>query len=66
LPEGVRVRVKNKGAQAHKRGRKHPKVLDPHFTTKIVPAVALKILDVGLSLAQLFQMRPFNLSEHPT
>jgi hypothetical protein len=38
----------------------------PHFTTKIVPAVALKILDIGLSLAQLFQMRPLNLSEHPT
>jgi hypothetical protein len=38
----------------------------PHFTTKIVPAVALNILDVGLSLAQLFQIRPLNFAEHPT
>ena len=29
LPEGVRVRVKNKGAQAHKRGRKRPKYQAP-------------------------------------
>jgi transposase-like protein len=29
LPEGVRVRVKNKGSQAHKRGRKRPKYQAP-------------------------------------
>lgn len=130
LPEGVRVRVKNKGSQAHRRGPKRPKYqapqpehpatpatlantdihanhveafnaalrrrlacfrcdtntyakttpslqirLDlhwrlhnfcrPHFTTKIVPAVALKILEVGLSFAQLFQIRPLNMADHP-
>lgn len=29
LPEGVRVRVKNKGSQAHKRGRKRPRYQAP-------------------------------------
>ena len=122
LPQGVRVRVKNKGSQSHKLGRKRPKyqapqpehpdtpqTLDlkdihakhveafnsalrrrracfrrktntyakqppalqirldvywlfhnfirPHFTTKQVPAVALKIRDAGLSLLDLFQLR---------
>jgi hypothetical protein len=119
LPKGVKVRVKNKGSQAHKRGRKRPKYqaphpehphtkqnlplstihadhveafnaalrrrcaayrrrtntyakkqtrlqqrLDvywiihnfvrPHFTTRQVPAVALGILDRGLSLQEIF------------
>lgn len=30
LPQGVKVRVKNKGAQAHKRGRKRAKYQAPH------------------------------------
>jgi hypothetical protein len=30
LPKGVKVRVKNKGSQAHKRGRKRPKYQAPH------------------------------------
>ncbi|MBS1251986.1 MAG: hypothetical protein MAG451_01022 [Anaerolineales bacterium] len=30
LPEGVKVRIKNKGSQAHKRGRKRPKYQAPH------------------------------------
>jgi transposase-like protein len=122
LPKGVRVRIKNKGSQTHKRGRKRPKYEAPqpehpdtiqnvepamihanhleafnsalrrrlacyrrktntyskhtpalqcrldvywllhnfvrtHFTTRQVPAVALGILDQGLSLQELFQMR---------
>jgi hypothetical protein len=121
LPQGVKVRVKNKGSQAHKKGRKRPKYqaphnehpeteqniedrqihanhveafnsalrrrlacyrrrtntyakiktslqtrLDaywvlynfvrPHFTTKQVPAVALGILETGLSLWDIFRM----------
>lgn len=121
LPKGVRVRLKNKGVRAHKRGRKRPKYeapqpehpetpafpevtaihanhveafnsalrrrlacyrrrtntyakhrtalqrrLDvywllynfvrPHFTTKQVPAVALGILEAGLSLSDLFRL----------
>lgn len=121
LPEGVTVRLKNKGSQAHKRGRKRPKYeapvaehpatvpgftetdihanhveafnsalrrrlacyrrktntyakhqpalqrrLDvywllhnfvrPHFTTQQVPAVALGILDEGLTWAELFSI----------
>jgi transposase-like protein len=119
LKRGVKVRLKNKGSQAHKRGRKRPKyeapvaehsgtvqdienrdihanhvesfnsslrrrcsafrrrtntyakrqeslqrALDvhwvvhnfvrPHFTTRMVPAVALGILDRGLSWVELF------------
>lgn len=122
LPKGVRVRVKNKGAQTHKRGRKRPKYQAPqpehpdtvqniepatihanhveafnsalrrrlacyrrktntyaknttalqrrldvywlwynfirvHFTTQQVPAVALGILDQGLSVRDLFKIR---------
>ena len=30
LPQGVKVRVKNKGSQAHKKGRKRPKYQAPH------------------------------------
>jgi transposase-like protein len=122
LPKGVKVRVKNKGSQAHKQGSKRPKYqapqpehpdtpqdladtdihanhlegfnagmrrklacyrrrtntyakqeetlqtrLDvhwvlhnfvrPHFTTKQVPAVALGILERGLSMFELFKVR---------
>jgi len=122
LPKGVKVRVKNKGSQAHKKGPNRPKYqapqpehpdtpqdladtdihanhlegfnagirrklacyrrrtntyakqeetlqtrLDvhwvlhnfvrPHFTTKQVPAVALGILDRGLSMFELFKVR---------
>ena len=122
LPKGVKVRLKNKGTQAHKKGPKRPKYqapqpehpetcpdvadadihanhlegfnaglrrklacyrrrtntyakqedtlqirLDvhwllhnfvrPHFTTRLVPAVALGILDRGLSLFDLFKLR---------
>jgi len=122
LPEGVKVRVKNKGNQAHKKGPKRPKYqapqpehpdttqdladadihanhlegfnagmrrklacfrrrtntyakqgetlqirLDvhwvlhnfvrPHFTTKQTPAVALGILERGLSMFELFKVR---------
>jgi transposase-like protein len=122
LPKGVKVRVKNKGSQAHKKGPKRPtyqapqpehpdtpqdladtdihanhlegfnggvrrklacyrrrtntyakkgeflqRRLDvhwvlhnfvrPHFTTKQVPAVALGILERGLSLFELFKVR---------
>jgi len=122
LPEGVKVRVKNKGNQAHKKGPKRPKYqapqpehpdtpqdlddtdihanhlegfnagirrklacyrrrtntyakktkklqarlnvhwilhnfLRPHFTTRLVPAVALGILERGLSMLELFRVR---------
>lgn len=122
LPKGVKVRLKNKGSQAHKRGPKRPKYqapqpehpqtsqdlanhdihanhlegfnaglrrklacyrrrtntyaketatlqtrLDvhwvlhnfvrPHFTTKLVPALALGILDRPVSLSDLFKVR---------
>jgi transposase-like protein len=122
LPKGVRVRIKNKGSQSHRRGRKRPKYQAPqpehpdtlqniepstiqanhleafnsalrrrlacyrrktntyakhltalqrrldvywlwynfirvHFTTGQVPAVALGILDQGLSVRQFFQIR---------
>ncbi len=122
LPRGVKVRVKNKGDQAHQRGRKRPKYqapwpehpdtqqdgaeqeihahhleafnsalrrrlacyrrktntyakvsaalqtrLDvhwllhnfvrPHFTTRQIPAVALGVLDAGLTLPALFRIR---------
>lgn len=122
LPKGVKVRLKNKGSQAHKKGPKRPKYqapqpehpetaqdvaeedihanhlegfnaglrrklacyrrrtntyakqeerlqtrLDvhwvlhnfvrPHFTTRLVPAVALGILESGLSLFELFRVR---------
>jgi hypothetical protein len=122
LPAGAKVRVKNKGNQAHKRGPKRPKYQTPwpehpqttqnlakseihanhleafnsalrrrlacyrrrtntyakaqaklqlrldvhwilhdfvrrHFTTKQVPAVALGILDAGLSWAELFRIQ---------
>jgi transposase-like protein/IS1 family transposase len=122
LPKGVKVRLKNKGSQAHHRGPKRPKYqapqpehpetvqdvaeedihanhlegfnagmrrklacyrrrtntyakqeetlqrrLDvhwvlhnfvrPHFTTRLVPAVALGILESGLSLVELFKVR---------
>lgn len=122
LPKGVKVRVKNKGSQTHKRGPKRPKYqapwnehpdteqnlensqihanhteafnssirrrvscyrrrtntyakepsalqarLDvywilhnfvrPHFTTKRVPAVALGILNTGLSLLDTFKIQ---------
>jgi len=122
LPKGVKVRIKNKGSQAHKRGRKRPKYqapwnehpdtkqnvadsdihanhvegfnsalrrkvscyrrksntyakersalqtrLDvywilhnfvrPHFTTRQVPAVALGILETGLSLSDIFRIQ---------
>jgi transposase-like protein len=122
LPKGVKVRVKNKGSQAHKKGPKRPKYqapqpehpetpqdladadihanhlegfnaglrrklacyrrrtntyakrtetlqtrLDvhwvlhnfvrPHFTTHQVPAVALGILQCGLSMMDLFKVR---------
>jgi len=30
------------------------------------PYAHLKILDIGLSLAQLFHIRPLNVFEHPT
>jgi transposase-like protein len=125
LPKGVKVRVKNKGSQAHKKGRKRPKYQAPHkehpeteqdienhqihanhveafnsalrrrlacyrrqtntyakiktslqtrldvywilhnfvrshFTTKQVPAVALGILETGLSLGDIFRIQcPF-------
>jgi hypothetical protein len=122
LPKGVKVRIKNKGSQAHKRGRKRPKFQAPwnehpdteqnlenhhihanhtegfnsslrrkvscyrrktntyakeqpalqmrldaywvlhhfvrlHFTTKQVPAVALGILETGLSLQDIFKIQ---------
>lgn len=122
LPKGVKVRVKNKGSQAHKKGPKRPKYQAPqpehpdtsqdladtdihanhlegfnagirrklacfrrrtntyakqeetlqtrldvhwvlhnfvrtHFTTKQVPAVALGILERGLSMFELFKVR---------
>jgi transposase-like protein len=122
LPKGVRVRLKNKGSQAHHKGRKRPKYQAPwnehpetaqpveekdihanhaeaffsalrrkcatfrrrantyaksvqglqrlldvywvlhnfvriHFTTREVPAVALGIIDRGLSVLELFQLR---------
>ena len=122
FPAGVKVRVKNKGDQAHKRGRKRPKYQAPwpehpdtrqnlaesdihanhleafnsalrrrlacyrrktntyaktsdrlqtrldvywilhnfvrrHFTTRQVPAVALGILEAGLTLQALFSIR---------
>lgn len=122
LPEGVKVRIKNKGSQAHKRGRKRPtyeapwnehpdtpqnledhdihanhtegfngslrrkvscyrrrtntyakeqpalqtrldaywvlhNFVRPHFTTKQVPAVALGILETGLSLKDIFRIQ---------
>jgi transposase-like protein len=122
LPQGVKVRLKNKGDQSHKPGRPRPQYeapqpehpatpqdlaeqdihanhlegfnsglrrklacyrrrtntyaktdqglqtrldvhwlfhnfIRPHFTTKQVPAVALGILDKGLSLAELFKVR---------
>ena len=121
LPKGVKVRIKNKGAQAHRRGRKRPKYQAPHpehpqtsqslensaihanhleafnaslrrrcaayrrktttyakqkkrlkpslnvywiipnfvrvhFTTRQVPAVALSIIEQGLSLAEIFSI----------
>jgi hypothetical protein len=121
LPNGIQVRVKNKGSCAHKRGRKRPKDQAPcwehpqtssaientqiqanhleafnaslrrrcaayrrktttyakkkkrlqqrldvywilhnfvrvHFTTKHVPAVALGIIEQGLSLAEIFSI----------
>ena len=122
LPKGVKVRVKNKGSQTHKKGRKRPKYQAPHnehpeteqniedhqihanhieafnsalrrrlacyrrktntyakiktslqtrldvywilhnfvrshFTTKQVPAVALGILETGLSLRSIFRIQ---------
>jgi transposase-like protein/IS1 family transposase len=122
LPKGVKVRLKNKGNQAHHRGPKRPKYqapqpehpetvqdvaeedihanhlegfnagmrrklacyrrrtntyakqeetlqrrlavhwvlhnfVRPHFTTRLVPAVALGILESGLSLVELFKVR---------
>ena len=122
LKKGVKVRVKNKGSQAHKKGRKRPKYqaphnehpeteqdldnsdihanhaeafnsslrrrlscyrrktntyakdqpslqrrLDlywllhnfvrPHFTTKLVPAVAIGVIEKGLSWLELFKIR---------
>ena len=122
LPKGVKVRLKNKGSQAHAKGPKRPKYqapqpehpetpqdlvnedihanhlegfnagmrrklacyrrrtntyakqeetlqtrLDvhwvlhnfvrPHFTTKLIPAVALGILEKGLSMVELFKVR---------
>lgn len=131
LPPGVKVRVKNKGDQAHKRGRKRPKYQAPwpehpqtpqnlpereihanhleafnsalrrrlacyrrrtntyakaqpklqcrldvywilhafvrrHFTTKQVPAVALGILDAGLSWADLFRIQYVRRLSDPT
>ena len=129
LPQGVKVRVKNKGSQAHKRGPKRPKYqapwnepdaeqnlensaihanhteafsssirrriscyrrrtntyakeqpalqtrLDvywilhnfvrPHFTTKRVPAVALRILNTGLSLLDIFKIQYVRRCAHP-
>ncbi len=127
LRRGVKVRVKNKGSQAHKRGRKRPKYQAPHhehpdtvqdlanhhihanhieafnaalrrrlacyrrrtntyakntpalqrrldgfwvlhnfvrthFTTKRVPAVALGILEQGLTWEQLFRVRCVSLT----
>lgn len=124
LPKGVKVRLKNKGSQSHKRGRKRPKYEAPvrehpdtkqdicdedihadhveafnasnrrrnstcrrktntyakkksalqrtldigwiihnfitrHFTTKKVPAVALGILEKGLSIEQIFAIQYF-------
>lgn len=38
LPEGVRVRVKNKGSQAHQRGRKRPKYQAPQPEHPATPA----------------------------
>jgi len=126
LRRGIKVRVKNKGSQAHKRGCKHPKYQAPqrehpdtiqdlenqhihanhleafnaslrrrlacyrrrtntyakktpalqrrldgfwvlhnfvrtHFTTKQVPAVALGILEQGLTWNQLFRVRCVSL-----
>lgn len=122
LSKGVKVRIKNKGSQAHHKGRKRPKYQAPwnehpetpqpveekdihanhaeaffsalrrkcatfrrrantyaksipglqrlldvywvlhnfvriHFTTREVPAVALGIIDRGLSVPELFQLR---------
>jgi len=122
LPKGVKVRIKNKGSQAHHQGRKRPKYQAPwnehpqtaqpveendihanhaeaffralrrkcatfrrrantyaksirglqrlldvywvlhnfvriHFTTREVPAVALGIIERGLSVPELFQLR---------
>jgi len=122
LPKGAKVRVKNKGSQAHQRGRKRPKYqaphnehpetkqnienedihanhleafnsslrrrlscyrrktntyakkkpalqrrldvywvlhnfIRPHFTTKQVPAVAMGILEKGLSWLDIFKIR---------
>lgn len=122
LPEGIKVRVKNKGEQSHKKGPKRPKYeatqkehpntvqdlknrdihanhveafnaslrrkcsayrrktntyakktdrlqerlnalwvihnfIRPHFTTKIVPAVALGIIEKDLSFLELFNLR---------
>jgi hypothetical protein len=130
LPQGVKVRVKNKGDQAHKRGRKRPKYQAPwpehpktpqnleeheihanhleafnsalrrrlacyrrrthtyakaqpplqrrldvywllhnfvrrHLTTKQVPAVALGILEAGLSWADLFRVQYIRRSIDP-
>ena len=130
LPQGVKVRVKNKGSQAHRKGRKRPKYqapwnehpdteqnlenheihanhteafnsslrrrmscyrrktntyakeqtalqtrLDaywvvhnfvrPHFTTKQVPAVALGILNVGLSLFDVFKIQYVRCGANP-
>ncbi len=131
LPQNVKVRVKNKGSQAHKRGRKRPKYqaphnehpdtaqdladhhihanhveafnaalrrrlacyrrhtntyakntpalqqrLDsfwvlynfvrPHFTTKQIPAVALGILEQGLTFGALFRIRLGSAGVLPT
>jgi transposase-like protein/IS1 family transposase len=131
LPPDVKVRVKNKGDQAHKRGPKRPKYQAPwpehpqtpqdladreihanhleafnsalrrrlacyrrrtntyaklqpklqcrldvhwilhdfvrrHFTTKQVPAVALGILDAGLSWADLFRIHYVRHASNPT
>ena len=128
LPEGVKVRLKNKGAQAHKRGPKRPKYqaphnehpqtsqdlddkeihanhlegfnsalrrklacyrrrtntyakskaalqtrLDvhwvwhnfvrPHFTTQQVPAMALGILEKGLTLFELFKIQRLSYTQ---
>jgi len=130
LPQGVKVRVKNKGSQAHRKGRKRPKYqapwnehpdteqnlenheihanhteafnsslrrrmscyrrktntyakeqtalqtrLDaywvvhnfvrPHFTTKQVPAVVLGILNVGLSLFDVFKIQYVRCGANP-
>jgi hypothetical protein len=122
LPQGVKVRIKNKGSQGHKKGPKRPKYQDPqsehpqtqqdlnnkeihanhieafnaslrrrcaayrrktntyakqekrlqerldvywivhnfirpHFTTRTVPAIALGILERGLTWKELFSIR---------